>query len=52
MKRGHIRYFSIPAEQLSVFTKIALERYQNDIAPITLAITADTEARFLGGNTG
>ncbi len=40
----HVRYFSIPVEQRGPVASLALESYDNGIAPTTLAITTDNEA--------
>ncbi len=44
VKKKHIRYFSVPVEQRGVVKSIALESYNNGIAPTTLAITTDNDA--------
>ena len=44
VKKKHVRYFSIPVARRSVVKSIALESYDNGIAPTTLAITTDNEA--------
>jgi putative membrane-bound dehydrogenase-like protein len=44
VKKHHVRYFWLPVNERAPLKTLALESYQNGVAPTTLAITADSEA--------
>ena len=51
-RRGQLRYFALNLGKKAALTKIALESYDTDIVPVTVAITASADPATNAGSAG
>jgi len=51
-RRGQVRYFALNLGKRAALAKIVLESYDNDIVPVTVAITASSEPAALRQGSG
>ncbi len=51
-RRGQVRYFAVNLGKRAPLAKIVLESYDNDIVPVTVAITASSEPAALRQGSG
>ena len=51
-RRGQVRYFAVNLGKRAALAKIVLESYDNDIVPVTVAITASSEPAALRQGSG
>jgi type 1 glutamine amidotransferase len=49
-RRGQVRYFAVNLGKRAALAKVVLDSYDNDIVPVTVAITASSEPALLPGS--